>query len=232
MAWRLAIAGQRVDRRQPPGVRDAVRERSEGRAQARVADAVGIDGDQGALVLGLREVLREGGEPPVLAAHDDGREPGRTGERADEGDDERRPRSAAVTVSKGPSSSALRCDPPNGRTRSHKARWPGRAVPMGRRSRGLTQFGARPVPAAHRAGAGGHGPEVPIAGPAQPGCPSQAACAGAPVRGPARARRRRPGATPRTLLPSTAPGQVVADEPGTGAAGTEVLEPDPAGHAA
>ncbi len=79
-------ARQRVHGGQPPRVRDPVGQPSECRSQPWILDPLGLDGDQGPLVRGVGEALREDGQAPVLAPHDDRREARRPGKRADQRD--------------------------------------------------------------------------------------------------------------------------------------------------
>ena len=195
-------AGQGIHRRQPPRVGDAVRERAEGGAQPRIPDAGSADGDQRSLVLGVREVLDEGREPPVLATHDDGGEPGRAGERADESDERAEHQRDGDRFQAGfVQCAAVRS--PDGRTRVDHTRGQGGRLPWGEGpARGRSRGGRFP-PAPHE-------PTRVMARKYHAGPPGAAdspvrAPGGAPVPGPARDRRRRPGATPRTVRPRSPP---------------------------
>ena len=80
-------AGERVDRREAPGVRHAIGQGREGEPEPAVADRTRVDRHEGALVLRGRQVLGERGQASVLAADDQRREPGGPGERPHQGDE-------------------------------------------------------------------------------------------------------------------------------------------------
>ena len=81
-------AGQRVDGREAPGVGHPVGEVAEGVPQLGVGDALGVEGDQRAVVGSRREALGEPRDAPDLAALDEQRVPGRPGQGPDERGDQ------------------------------------------------------------------------------------------------------------------------------------------------
>ena len=88
---RLAVgdAGQRVEGRLLPGLRDAVGELRERGTQPPVADPLRVGEERRAVDVGAREALRDPGEAAVLQPDDEQGEPRGARQRPDERDDER-----------------------------------------------------------------------------------------------------------------------------------------------